>query len=117
MKWKRSRKAQQESKNKDNHNNNNEEKQPRERASGSANQSSGYKNGASEKVITNLNGNNFHFSKNIESNSHLPSHPALLHQRHLENLPGSSKDMNPDDNYINRSQTFNEAEDMIWRIV
>lgn len=128
MKWKRSRKAQQESKNKDNHSSNNEEKQSRnDRSSGSNNQSAAYKNGSSEKVASNTTTNNFHFPKNIDPNNHLPPHPVVLHQRHLNSLPGSSKEMmvnNTDENYssniINRQQqnVYNEPDlQEIWRVV
>lgn len=120
MKWKRSRKAQQESKNKDNHSGS-EEKQPRERSSSNSNQSSSFKNGINEKVP---NGN-FHFPKNIDSHSHLPPHPAISHQRHLNSLPGSSKEIQPscvEENYSNnlisrQPSVFNDGEDMIWRVV
>ena len=121
MKWKRSRKAQQESKNKDS--SNNDDKQSRsERSSSSNNQSSTYKNGNSEKVAAS---NNFHFPKAIDPNTQhqLPPHPAVLHQRHMNTLPGSSKDLmsNPgDENYTNlisRQSSFNETDDMIWRVV
>lgn len=117
MKWKRSRKAQQESKNKDK----NEEKLSRSDRSSNANQSIAFKNGNSEK---NGQSNSFHFPKSIDPNNHLP--PTVLHQRHLNSLPGSSKDLmssNADENYanlMNRPQpnVFNDqAEDMIWRVV
>jgi hypothetical protein len=107
MKWKRSRKAQQESKNKDNHSNNNDDKS-RDRSSSSTAQTTVFK----EKVITNLSNSNFH--------SHLPPHPAISHQRH--SLPGSSKDL-PNgveesyaSNLMNRQQ-YNDGDDMIWRVV
>lgn len=119
MKWKRSRKAQQESKNKDNHgNNNSEEKQPRERSS---NQSSTFKNGNIEKSSSNSTSSNFHFPKNTDALA-LPSHPAVQH--HLNSLPGSSKEIssheeNYSSNVINRQQTsvFSDSDDMIWRVV
>lgn len=126
MKWKRSRKAQQESKNKDNHSSNNEDKQSRSDRS-SSNQSTAYKNGNSEKASSNSSSNNFHFSKNMDPNTHIPPHPAVLHQRHLNSLQGSSKDLvsnNVDENYatnlINRQQqsVFNEPDlQEIWRVV
>lgn len=120
MKWKRSRKAQQEAKNKDNHvnnnNNNNDDKQSRERSSNSVNQSPGFKSGSSEKTTS----NDFHFSKNVEAPQNLPPHP-ILHSRHLNSLP---KEMLPiEENYssniINRQQSnvFSDSDDMIWRVV
>jgi hypothetical protein len=118
MKWKRSRKAQQESKNnKDSHSSggssSEDKREPRER---STNQTK------SEKVATNLSGSSFSFSKNSDQNSHLPTHPGLLHQRHLNSLPGSSKDLIPshgDEGFISRQppSVFSEADDMIWRVV
>lgn len=115
MKWKRSRKAQQESKNKDKESSNDDNKRERSSSTSSQNSSS-FKN---EKVITNLAPNNFH----------LPPHSAIPNQRHL--MPGSSKDVmqsNGEENYANnlqnytrdrphQSNIFNENDDMIWRVV
>lgn len=119
MKWKRSRKAQQESKNKDNHNGNNDDKPPRDRStSNSTNQPSAFK---SDKV--NLTSNNFHFPKNLEAHSHLPPHPAISQQRHLNSLPGisTSKDNGTEENYpnnlIRQPSVFGDSDDMIWRVV
>lgn len=117
MKWKRSRKAQQESKNKDNHSSSNEDKPPRDRStSNSTNQPSTFK---SDKV--NLTSNNFHFPKNLEAHSHLPPHPAISHQRHHNSLPGSSKDNGTEENYSNnlirQPSVFGDSDDMIWRVV
>jgi hypothetical protein len=112
MKWKRSRKAQQESKNKDK--DNHEEK--REKHSNSSSQNSNFKNGGSEKVITNLAPNNFHFPKN-DMNTLVPPHP-MHQQRHL--MPGPSKEMMPEEGYLNRQHqgtVFTEGDDMIWRVV
>lgn len=118
MKWKRSRKAQQESKNKDKDNNDDK----RERSTNSNNQSSSFKN---EKVANNLTPNSFHFPKNPDLNSHLPPHAAIPHQRLV--MPGSSKDLmqnsgeeNSANNVLNRPHppnVFNECDDMIWRVV
>ncbi|KAG5678511.1 hypothetical protein PVAND_008178 [Polypedilum vanderplanki] len=126
MKWKRSRKAQQESKNKNSSSSNNEDKNQQERSSVSQNQSSSnIRNAHNEKVMTNLtNGNNFHFSKNIES--HLSQQHTILPQQH-QRIALSSKEAvlaNEESSYannhlINRVQpnVFNEGEDMIWRVV
>lgn len=119
MKWKRSRKAQQESKNKgaDNHSNNDDKRD----RSNSSNQTSGLKNIGNLKIATNLGENNFHFPKNAEPNSHLPPHPVMSHQNHLANHPGPLKE-SPEENYannlMNRQQSnFSETDDMIWRVV
>jgi hypothetical protein len=122
MKWKRSRKAQQESKNKDKESN--EEK--RERSSNTSNQSSSsFKTGNSEKVAANLTPNNFLFPKNVEINSNHSQHPVIPHPRH--HMPGSSKDVMQNsaeecyatNHLLNRTHqpngfTENEA---IWRVV
>ncbi|CRK96085.1 CLUMA_CG009521, isoform A [Clunio marinus] len=120
MKWKRSRKAQQESKNKESHSNN-DDKQPRERTSSIAsNHPPGFKTTINEKVITNLTNSNFHFSKTADVHSHLNAHAAVPLHRHMNNLPGSSKD-NIEDSYggnvISRPSVFSDSDDMIWRVV
>lgn len=108
MKWKRSRKAQQESKNKDNRKNDGD----KERSSSSLNQTSS-KNANNDK-----NGSNFQFPKSAEPNPH----PAVLHQRHPGNMSGPSKDMMPptgEEMYGKNRQpsVFTESGDMIWRVV
>ena len=120
MKWKRSRKAQQESKNKDS---NGEEKSPRERSSSTSQNQSSSKNGTSEKVMTNLTNSNFHFPKNIDP--HLSQHSLLpaAHPRH--NLTNKEVMQNGIDesyssNLISRVQPnvfSNDGDDMIWRVV
>lgn len=142
MKWKRSRKAQQEAKSKDhsssNRDNNNEEK-PRERRTPPVQSSQPppqsfniSKSVINEKVITNLtNNNNFHFTKQgLEQHPHLPPHQQAIAQRHLNMINGNSKDFissngidENTNNILNRQQTllFNENsqndDNMIWRVV
>jgi hypothetical protein len=141
MKWKRSRKAQQEAKSKDhsssnssNNNNNNNEEKPRERNISTVPVSQPPiqtftipKAVMNEKVITNLtNNNNFHFSK--DQNSHHPPHPQSLVGRHIGLMNGNPKDFisngideNNTNNLLNRQTIlFNENsqnDDMIWRVV
>lgn len=132
---KRSRKAQQEAKNKssgsgDNGSHNSDEKHSRSSASVNANQSNlnSHRNGANEKVMTNLTNNNFHFSKSTDP-SHLQPNSILpmQHQRHLT-LPNNAKEVLANgveesfaSNRINRAQPnvsfINEGDDMIWRVV
>lgn len=133
MKWKRSRKAQQESKNKDNHsssssnNNNNDEKISRDRSTSSHGQTQSTRNGLNEKLMTNLTNSNFHFPKNIDP--HLSQHTihassSATHPRHnltnKEVMPNGGMDESYSSNLISRVQPNvfgNDAEDMIWRVV
>lgn len=119
MKWKRSRKAQQESKNKDSssnsNNNNGDEKGPRERSSNGPSQSS--RNGLNEKVMTNLTNSNFHFPKSIDPHIAQHIHPRLNGK---EILPNGSIEEGYSSNMIGRVQPnvfSNEGDDMIWRVV
>lgn len=101
MKWKRSRKAQQDSKN----NKDNEEKSPREKSS------STFKN---EKITSNRNNIQFP-NKNIVCISS-PHSVLANHQQ-----PGNSKELF-DENYTNnlisrQGSVFNENEEKLWRVV
>lgn len=114
MKWKRSRKAQQEAKNKDNRGSStaSEDKHhsnERSSSSNSNNQTAAvFKNGLNEKVITSLNSTgNGNFQPSTQS--HLPLIP-----RHLAT---SSKDIQNDDNYPRHQSTVFESDEMIWRVV
>lgn len=112
MKWKRSRKAQQESKNKDKDSNDDK----RDRNSNSSNHNSTFKSGINEKIISNLAPSSFHFSKKSEVSSH--PHPGISIQRHI--MQGPSNEILPDENYSNRQHqgnVFSESDDMIWRVV
>lgn len=112
MKWKRSRKAQQESKNKDKDSSDDK----RDRSSNSSNHNSTFKRAVNEKVISSNAPSSFHFSKNSEGNLIHP-HPGMPIQRHI--MPGSSNEMLLDENYLNRQHqnVFSESDDMIWRVV
>lgn len=121
MKWKRSRKAQQDSKNKDS--SNNDEKSSRERSSSSSQNQSSSRNGTSEKVMTNLTNSNFHFPKNIDP--HLSQHSLLPAAHSRLNLTNKEVMQNGIDesyssNLISRVQPnvfSNDGDDMIWRVV
>jgi hypothetical protein len=146
MKWKRSRKAQQESKNKDNHhsnsnsssssgssnnNSNNEEKSSRSSSSSALstsaqnqNSTTAIRNGINnEKVMTNLTNNtNFHFAKNIDPHitQHALLHSSSSHQRVALNTNGKEvlppNDESYSNNLIGRVQPSVFSED-VWRIV
>lgn len=115
MKWKRSRKAQQEAKSKDNHQSDEKRSEPKIAA---VNPASTFNNGTkqqavSEKAIANNNNtSNFQFTAQ--------NHPSHHQQRHV-GLMIPSKDFlgSENDSSLNRQQNliYNESEDMIWRVV
>jgi hypothetical protein len=114
MKWKRSRKAQQEAKNKDNRGASEDKQSSSERSSSSNsnNQTSAvvFKNGLNEKVITTLNNSSSSGGGNFQ-----PSSQSHMIPRHLTT---SSKDMQIEDNYPrHQPPTVFESDEMIWRVV
>lgn len=126
MKWKRSRKAQQESKNKNGDNHNNAEDKStrdrdrdRDRSSNNQNQSTSMRNNSTnEKVMTNLS--NFHFvPKNTDAHMNHQQHTILPQSSPSSNqrLQMTNKETMP--NRIEEGYVSNliNTEDMIWRVV
>lgn len=116
MKWKRSRKAQQESKSKDSHGNSGCDEKPVKDRERSIPAQPTFKNGTNDKTILSLTSK--HYSKNTDDSTN-------AHQQHYTSLPSDTdhgtNDMIPI-NRINRQQTlqFNENfqnDDLIWRVV
>lgn len=106
MKWKRSRKAQQESKNKDSHGNSSssEEKIVKDRATPAQPK---FKNESTAKTLISLsNGNNFHYPKSIDQSSLSPnSYPAMSsHPQYFTNLPPEI-DLGIDENHPNNQSS------------
>lgn len=108
MKWKRSRKAQQESKNKDSHGNSSssEEKIVKDRERSTPAQPK-FKSESTAKTLINLsNGNNFHYPKSIDQSSLSPnSYPAMSsHPQYFTSLPPEI-DLGIDENHPNNQSS------------
>lgn len=119
MKWKRSRKAQQESKSKDSHGNSGCEEKPLKDRQRSTPAQPTFKKESNDKIILSLTSKNIlHYAKNTDES-------ANHHQQNFTTLP-SDIDHGTDEmissNRLNRQQTlqFNDNfqnEDLIWRVV
>lgn len=118
MKWKRSRKAQQESKNKDSHGNSGCEEKPLKDRGRSTPAQPTLKIKSNDKTLQSLTSKNIlHYAKNTDSANH--------RQQNFTTLPSDTDhgtdEMNSN-NRLNRQQNlqFNDNfqnEDLIWRVV
>ena len=117
MKWKRSRKAQQELKNKDSNGNSGCDEKPVKDRERSTPAQPTFKNESNDKTILSLTSKNkLHYAKNIDDSTN-------PHQQHFTSLPSETDEMiSKNRTLLNRQQTlqFNDNfqnEDLIWRVV